>query len=296
MSRTSTGGSFALLGAAGFEAIREARLQAHWAAQVVAAAADARLARRPDDSQSNLGWDSAARAFATRDLGGGRQAWMRPADLTLGLSAPEGEPGSGEAFALAGRSLDDAFAWMAARLDAGLGEQETQPGLREYDLPSHPVRDGAPFDAASEALAEVANWFDGAARILADVATSDERASEPRCWPHHFDVATLITIDADLDPEVARSIGVGLSPGDGGIPDPYFYVNPWPRPDAASATELPGLAKGAEWHVEGFVGALVHAERILAVTSEAREAWVRAAVREAIETERELLGDDTRKA
>lgn len=84
------------------------------------------------------------------------------------------------------------------------------------------------------------------------------RASAVRVWPHHFDIATLITLD-DGDAERARSVGVGLSPGDGGIPQPYFYVTPWPYPESKFGPKLPW---NGYWHSKGWFGAVQRGEHV----------------------------------
>ena len=58
------------------------------------------------------------------------------------------------------------------------------------------------------------------------------------CWPHHFDIATLVKLE-DGQPANARSIGVGVSPGDEYYAQPYVYVSPWPRFDAGKLPDLP---------------------------------------------------------
>jgi hypothetical protein len=77
--------------------------------------------------------------------------------------------------------------------------------------------------------------------------------SPVRCWPHHFDIATLVSIPGGAPGEV-RTIGVGLSPGDGSYAEPYFYVTPWPAPDGPTLPELPA---GAAWHRAGWFGAVL---------------------------------------
>jgi len=81
-----------------------------------------------------------------------------------------------------------------------------------------------------------------------------------RCWPHHFDIATLIALDPGMNPETARSIGVGLSPGDAGRPHPYFYVTLWPYP---KDRELPALEGGGVWNTEGWTGAVLETPALL---------------------------------
>jgi hypothetical protein len=78
-----------------------------------------------------------------------------------------------------------------------------------------------------------------------------------RCWPHHYDIATLFALD-DGDPETARSVGIGLSPGDSAYAEPYLYCNPWPVPDGA----LPTAPGPLRWHTEGFTSLVCPASRM----------------------------------
>ena len=43
--------------------LTDARLQLHWAAQIVASFGNALIERRADDSQSNLGWEAGLNAL-----------------------------------------------------------------------------------------------------------------------------------------------------------------------------------------------------------------------------------------
>lgn len=83
-----------------------------------------------------------------------------------------------------------------------------------------------------------------------------------RSWPHHYDVGTLLLLD-DEDPETARSIGVGLSPGDGSYAEPYFYCSPWPVPDTARLGSAPD---GLKWHLDGFVSLIATANSLESTT------------------------------
>ncbi|HEV7822403.1 MAG TPA: hypothetical protein VGO84_14580, partial [Burkholderiales bacterium] len=119
-------------------------------------------------------------------------------------------------------------------------------------------------------------WFDAAADLLEEVKTgyTEGRVDTIQCWPHHFDMATVVSFDA-AGAENARSLGIGLSPGDHYYPQPYLYVSAYPAPKAAT---LPPLALG-HWHTEGFVGAIALGESILALDDRRRGAldFVRAA-------------------
>jgi len=137
-------------------------------------------------------------------------------------------------------------------------------------MPAHAVAGGAAYDTAgnAEALAELARWFAAAAEILEGFADRrGEISLEPsslgpspvRCWPHHFDIATLLVLE-EGDPETARSVGVGLSPGGEAYRQPYFYINPWPH---LATDDLPELPAPGHWHRQGFVGAIATGDEVL---------------------------------
>jgi len=117
--------------------------------------------------------------------------------------------------------------------------------------------------ADASALEELARWFAAANDALHEVAArfaSMQQAPGPvRCWPHHFDIAVQVSMD-EAAGEAARSIGIGVSPGDQHYPQPYAYVSPSPHPDTAS---LPDLPPPGRWHTHGFVGAVLTGEDIL---------------------------------
>ncbi len=253
----------------------DARLQAHWAAQVVAAFGSTHVEKRDDDSHSNLGL-TAGGLLASHAAGGVRAA-IRVRDLTLVLVTAEP---SVEELPLSGKTLDAAMSWLGERAGAHL--KSPKPLARPtHDLPAHAVGDGAEFDADPKALLELAAWYGNADRLIGAVREEHEHASEVRCWPHHFDIATLVSIDPSETGENARSIGVGMTPGDGGYSEPYFYVTPWPYPKAASPPDLDG---GGAWHTEGWFGAVLTASRLLEAEDPATRAvaFLRSALRESL--------------
>ncbi len=66
--------------------------------------------------------------------------------------------------------------------------------------------------------------------------------SAVRCWPHHFNIATYVFLETG-NPETARGVGVGMSPGDEGYGERYFYINGWPHLDASKLPDAiaPGI-------------------------------------------------------
>ena len=119
--------------------------------------------------------------------------------------------------------------------------------------------------AAAEAprLAALSVWFAAAAEALGELRQSYRRytpgPSPVRCWPHHFDIATLVALE---EGHAARSIGIGVSPGDDYYAQPYLYLSPYPKPDTE---DLPQLPPGGRWHTKDFFGAVATATDILAL-------------------------------
>jgi hypothetical protein len=237
-------------------ALLDARLQLHWAAQVAAAVGKQLLPHQPDFSEQSCEWRDSPRVLAQGLVEGPQpfRAAIRLSPPALQLLGPADE--TLRELPLAGRTLEEAYVWMRREVEALLGRPLAEPLARSEGLPAHPAATGAPFAFPdSEAPAELARYFADAYLLLRDLMARED-SSHVRCWPHHFDIAILIQLDeTGADPEHARSIGVGLSPGDDAIPRPYFYLLPWPRP-ARPAEDLPAL-DGGGWHTEGWLGAVL---------------------------------------
>ena len=240
----------------------EARLQLHHAAQLVAAMGKYLIPTRPDDSHTALKWSSEYQALVGEAVSADHPVHgaIRPRDLTFLLIDNFADTVS--ELPLDAAKMDDALAW--------LNEQLTEKGIdtaglslkMHYEIPEHPVANGQPFNVTSrEALMELARLYGNLDLLLQQIAADHPNASPVTCWPHHFDLATLITVEANDDPEKAKTIGVGLSPGDGGYPMPYLYITPWPYPDSTEI-DLPELPAGGFWHTRDWFGGVLTADKI----------------------------------
>ncbi len=240
-------------------ALVEARLELHWAAQIVGAAAGSRISAKDDFSHTNLGWHEELGGLVTHLIDGRLAVGLRFADITLVIV-----DGGGAVVAekpLAGVTLEAGMAWLTAELDTRVGD--VVPLVRlAHDMPEHAVGSGGVFGEATDAHVVLGRWFALAhAQVTGVAKRHGDAATAARCWPHHFDLATLVTVEAHADPEEAKTVGVGMSPGDGGYREPYFYVTPWPRPEG----ELPNLEVG-NWHTEGWTGAVLTGTAAIAGT------------------------------
>ena len=265
----------------------EARLQLHWAAQPVMAFADCALEHVPDDSQSNLGWRDDFEAVVGRRRPDGLSAGLRIPDMSLLVFDREGA--IAEEIFLDGQTIDSAVSWLEETVTTRTGGPPAHAiRIRDYEMPEHPVESGAAFDMdRPAAYPELARWLANGNLALNELSSSDEGWAEVRCWPHHFDLGTLISLESSGDASNGRSIGVGMSLGDTWYPEPYFYVNPYGLADLPS--DRPSLESGGEWHVEGWFGAVLTATSIVEQLGGSQEAAVMSFLRGAVDAVRNLL-------
>ncbi|MDH3233508.1 MAG: hypothetical protein OEQ29_08265 [Alphaproteobacteria bacterium] len=225
-------------------------------------AARANLPAAPDDSHSNLGWDRRRWAFLTQPIPGTNGTiaiGFAVASFELFLVRDGRETA---ACKLAGLADADAASW----LDTELAKTDLQPisaATLPYDLPASVEQISTyTLDGVTEELEVLASWYSLADRVLQALVEKHSDVhpgpSPVRCWPHHFDIATYISLE-EGDFETARGIGVGMSPGDDTYGEPYFYVNPWPH---LSPDTLPELPAPGHWHTQGFVGAIATASEV----------------------------------
>ena len=268
----------------------DARLQLHHAAQLATAIGISYLPKRADDSHTNLEWLPSLRALASRvvPLSSAFRVAVRPSPFALLLLDERNEAAA--SFSLHGRTIANAAQWLRDLLPTVGADPAALTLKRHYTIPSHPVAGGAAFDEISEsAFEELARWYGNAALVLTRLASVTPKASEVRCWPHHFDIATLIEVEPARGTESARTVGVGLEPGDNYYAEPYVYVNMYPAPPASRATAL--LAGGGCWHTNEWLGAVLPSSRLRAADQRAQlESFIGSAVAACTE----LLMDDGR--
>ena len=89
---------------------------------------------------------------------------LRPVDLTLVVVDTIGSPQ--RALPLAGRTLDEAIAWVAETLGG------SAPGIPPYQIPDHVVGHGGAFRGNDTgALAALARWYASADALLRELVS-----------------------------------------------------------------------------------------------------------------------------
>ena len=120
-------------------------------------------------------------------------------------------------------------------------------------------------DYSKECVADMATTLNAVSADLARLrAIIPEETSPIQVWPHHFDLSMLwlpgekIPGQDHADEESSdKQINFGFAFGDGGIPEPYFYITAYPTPEALPAVALPA---GTDWLTENFNGPLPGAD------------------------------------
>lgn len=242
-------------------ALTRARRLSHNVVQWASRAARANLEAQADDSHSNLGWREENHALVSHPLDAAH-------NFQLGFSFSSSalvwlvDGKLAESMPLKGADFAAASGWCDSHLTA-VGLRTMAHADMPYELEPVDYGEFSVPDVAAE-LEALGAWYSVAQAGLQDLVVKYRSiavlAPSVRCWPHHFDLATLFVLDSG-DPETARSVGAGLSPGDQSYAEPYFYCTPWPTPD-----RLPEAPAQTHWHTEGFVSLVCPVSRIDRVT------------------------------
>ena len=281
------------LGAVTNDDLIETRRTLHWAMAAASSPGKQLIPARPDASEQSLVWDGGRRAFVQGPVAGAHGTFRSALVLDPPALAVLGKTGEIEAsHPLAGQTLDEAYAWLAVEVETRIERPLEKPLERpapdqpeETEMPDAAVAQGTPFRFSEGGPAELARWFAFGAGRFEEIRSSEPLAGEVLLWPHHFDLATLITLEGEG--ENAKTVGVGLSPGDASRPLPYFYVNAWPTPKDPI---LPALPSGGVWNTEGWFGAVLDAAPLQALqTAEEQVAAARDFLTAAVEACRGLV-------
>lgn len=230
--------------------LSDARLQLHHAAQLVAAMGISYLPKAADDSHTNMEWITgtlASNVVGPRPF----RIGVRPYPLAIAVIAGDSELAS---FPLHGKTIAGAADWIRSQVQP-LGLDPARFTLtKHYNIPDHALDHGAAFDTSdATAFDQLRRWYNDADVILTALADRRADASPVRCWPHHFDIATLLTVAP------GKTVGVGLEPGDAYYDEPYWYVNAYPAPASPPTAPLSG---GGAWHTREWTGAVLPGSRL----------------------------------
>lgn len=239
------------------ELLTKARQQLHQASQIVAAVGRTYKPKVKDDHFASFLWNDRREMLQGYEIEGEENFSVALNFKTFSIHLLDTSGESLNSFELDGKTQQQSLIWLEEQLvKLGLDGNSLSIQL-PYEMPSYPTAKGKEFQMEShEAFDELSNYFSNTNLIVKAILRDDVNASAISCWPHHFDIASLITISDTGDPETSSSIGIGMSPGDTGYDEPYFYLTPWPYPNVSALAEIHGLGK---WHTDGWVGGVLTA-------------------------------------
>ncbi|MBW4469955.1 MAG: hypothetical protein KME45_06065 [Stenomitos rutilans HA7619-LM2] len=236
--------------------LTESRVQLHYAIQLAAAVGATLKEPLPDASHTTVAWNPDLKAFVDTLPRSPQpfQVVLDPARLTLHLLNQQREAIA--SLPLTGNTMAEGLDWLKQAVSK-LGIDTSKIVVLDAppdDFPTHPLAQGARFDAShTAALNELTAYYANTHSLLERIVSMTDNVSAIRTWPHQFDMAILITLAGTKDGN-PLTIGVGLSPGDTSYDEPYWYVSPYPYPDTAS---LPALDSHGFWHTQHWVGAVL---------------------------------------
>jgi hypothetical protein len=277
------------LGTPAPDQLPQTREQLHCVAQVVASVPRLLATPTADFSHSAFDWDEDRQALISAQITIDTtfQVGLRVADATaLVLGSDGGEVASQ---ATNGITIDELFAWLTRQIVDLTSSALPKPLIEAEDGLPVPCAAGQRFDLNdTAALAELARYYDNTNLVLQQLGAANEHASPVRTWPHHMDMAMLISLDPDGDPETARSVSFGMQPGDGFYSEPYYYSSPWPPPEPGDWPALPG---GGHWRTDGFTAAVLVASNLTSAgDAAAQQQALQVFAQSAVAANRTLLG------
>ena len=266
--------------------------QIHRGVQFIAMTAKHYIKNQPDDSHTNLRWLPKEEVLAgnwIRERKGNFRFAMRSKDLTLIAFNANMEMTS--AFALDGKTNEEALTWTKAQLKA-FGKDDSKMKMDiHYDIPAHPTDNGASYSFIHpESFQEITNYRANSNDVLEYFAQKFKTASTVRTWPHHFDMGTYIPMVFNSKGEAIKSFSLGVAIADAVVDEPYFYITQWSANKDIDYSKAKALSKG-EWLSETLGGAVLRASTVAkSKTAKAQASMVIQYFKEGIDASLDLMG------
>lgn len=265
--------------------LAEARITLHYAIQPLAATSLALVKAQPDFSHMSLQWEDGL-GYVTHPITALKsyRVALEPTTLTLEVLGDRNHTIS--IFSLKDRLLSEAFDWIRTVIKGlgGAAELITPISYPLDDFPDSELARTGTFQLKSS-TSNLSNYYEIGNQILQEIIPLEPFTSPIRIWPHHFDMASLISLSSEINGE-AISIGVGLSPGDRSYDQPYWYVTPYPYPE--NTNNLPELEGDGIWHTSHWVGAVLTASQFGDPNTSSEQ--VKAFLNSAIAASKKILG------
>lgn len=229
--------------------------QLHIAAQYLATAGINFLAKKDDDSHTNVGFNIEKGYLETWPLNDkGYKLALDYATFSLRwLTTDENE----QEISLDGKTHQEVVQWIDG-VTAVMGKKAPYSYQLHYELPYEKITDDFVFQKPSEAeLTRLLGFRCIAQSALESIVKELNLDTDIRIWPHHFDTGGYVVLDAAKN----KSVGFGLAIPDSVVDDFYLYTSGYNGNGAIDTTSFKKLAFGT-WKNEGFKGAVAPMENM----------------------------------
>jgi len=215
----------------------------HLAAQYLATAAISFVAKKEDDSHTNLGWNN--HILETHEFANGDKLGLNYQNFSLEWIQQNGNK---ESFHLDQSTHRKITVWIS-QTSISKGIQKPYNYNLHYELPYNEVTNSSRYELTSkQELNTLVNQRDLAQSVIGSILKSNEFDSAIRIWPHHFDTGAFVIVNDSL------SIGIGMAIPDTFINDFYFYISGYDGHDPVILESVDNLKCGNyyknEW--QGF--------------------------------------------
>ncbi len=223
----------------------------HLAAQYLAAAGVSYVAKKEDDSHTNLGFSEKEGRMYARQLT--HKGVMFSLDYTNFSLVWKNDVENH--LELDGKTHTEVLQWitkMALASKMGLYKYNLH-----YDLP-YAITNDFIFELKDKRrLKALLQLRTEAQNAISTFLTKEHFESEIRTWPHHFDTGAFFVLDETSN----FAIGLGLSIPDTVVDDYYYYISAYHGHDGIATNNFKPLTKG-KWMNDKFKGAILPASTV----------------------------------
>jgi len=217
----------------------------HLASQYLAAAGISFVAKKDDDSHTNLRYDAEGSYLETHPLSeNGDTLALNYSTFSLDWLSQDGM----STFSLDGATHKEAINWITEISAKRLNKEYTFEF--HYDLP-YDLKDYYTFYLEANDIAQLAQLRAIAENALEQIVRDNHLNSSVRIWPHHFDSGAY----SPLKENDQISIGLGMAIPDSVCDTHYFYLSGYKNGSAIDVKDFKELTKG-KWVNSGFMGAV----------------------------------------
>lgn len=229
--------------------------QIHIAAQYLAVIGINFLAKKDDDSHTNVGFNKNNGYLETWPLND--NAYKLAFDYTSFSLHWLAEQEKNQSISLDGKTHQEVVRWIS-QVTAELGSNVPYSYQLHYDLPYEKITDDFVFQKPSQKeLSSLLKLRTIAQNTLERIVKDLNLDTEIRIWPHHFDTGGFVVLDAIKN----KSVGFGMAVPDSVVDDFYLYTSGYNSNGGIDTTSFQKLALGT-WQNEGFKGAIAPMKNI----------------------------------